>query len=202
MKFHGLKSGEYKTILASGKNATVLHYLDNNSLIEENDLILMDIDVERDSYHCDFTRVFPANGSFSPRQKEVYTAVLNVQKQLIKDLKPGITFSYFNDLAKQYLTEACHKLNLLKGNRKLEDYYFHNVGHLIGLDTHDVGCQDSNAIIKEGMVITVEPGIYITEENMGIRIEDMIAVKRNGNINLTECMIKEIPEIEDLMSEY
>lgn len=111
---------------------------------------MIDLDVELDSYHCDSTRVFPANGKFSPRQKEVYSSVLNVQKKLITQLKSGITYSEFNDLAKQYLKDACIKLGLLNLYRKVEDYYCHNVGHPIGLDTHDVGEFNGNTVLKEG----------------------------------------------------
>lgn len=199
MKSHGLKSTQFKTILASGKNTTILHYLDNNQLVLENDLILMDIDVEVDAYHCDFTRVFPANGKFSPRQKEVYSAVLDVQKQLLSTLKPGITYGDFNELSKTLLAEACDQLGLFKQGQRLEDYYFHNVGHAIGLDTHDVGELHEETVLQEGMVLTVEPGLYIPEENIGVRIEDIVALTSHGHRNLTEHMVKEVQDIERLM---
>lgn len=201
MKSHGLKPGQYKTIVAAGKNATILHYLDNDCLVGDDDLILMDLDVEVDAYHCDFTRVFPANGMFSIRQKEVYSAVLDVQKRLINRVKPGITYGKLNELAKQWLTEACEALRLFDDGQELEDYYFHNVGHFIGLDTHDVGQLDEATVLEAGMVLTIEPGLYIPEEQIGVRIEDMIAVTTDSYINLTEHMVKEINEIEQLMKE-
>lgn len=196
MKSNGIKPGQFKTILASGKNTTILHYLDNDSLIDDGDLILMDIDVEVDHYHCDFTRVFPANGRFSPRQHEVYSAVLKVQKELISILKPGLRFSELNQLAEKLLTYACKQL-ALPGN--LKNYYFHRIGHPIGLDTHDVG-HTEDMVLNEGMVITIEPGLYITEERIGVRIEDIMAITRTGSRNLTAHMEKEIEDIEQLMA--
>lgn len=201
MKSHGLKPGKYKTIVASGENATILHYLDNDCLVGNDDLVLIDLDVEVDAYHCDFTRVFPANGLFSTRQKEVYSAVLDVQKRLINEVKPGITYGRLNELAKQWLTEACEALRLFDNGQELTDYYFHNVGHFIGLDTHDVGHLDETTVLEVGMVLTIEPGLYISGESIGIRIEDMVAVTEDGCNNLTEHMVKEISEIEKLMEE-
>ncbi|GAA0363393.1 aminopeptidase P family protein [Bacillus horti] len=200
MKSNGLKPGHYKTILAAGQNATILHYLDNDSIIEGNDLILMDIDVEIEQYHCDCTRVFPASGRFTERQKQIYSAVLHVQKGLISYLKPGVTYGELNEYAKALLGKACQKLNVLHEHNKLEDYYFHQVGHAIGLDTHDVGVLEEDTVLKPGMVLTIEPGLYIQEEQIGVRIEDMVAVTENGNINLTEHLVKEIEDIEQLMA--
>lgn len=199
MKVSGLKSGQYKTILAAGKNATILHYLDKNSTIGEQDLILMDIDVEVEHYHCDCTRVFPASGEFSPRQREVYSAVLDVQKALIAYTQPGITYGELNQLAKTLLQKACERLGLLQGSHRLEDYYFHRVGHLIGLDTHDAGEMEDGTVLREGMVLTIEPGLYIPEEEIGVRIEDMVALTQQGNRNLTYHIVKEIEDIERLM---
>ncbi len=196
MKSNGLRFGQYKTILASGQNATILHYLDNNSLINDNELILVDIDVEYEHYHCDFTRVFPSNGVFSERQKEVYTEVLNVQKRLMSVLKPGTIYGEWNAFSKKLIAEACTRLGLTKSP---EQYYFHNVGHAIGLDTHDVSELVAETVIEEGMVLTVEPGLYIKEEGIGIRIEDIVLIEEGGAKNLTEDMEKEIDDIEQLM---
>ncbi|GGP07797.1 aminopeptidase P family protein [Oceanobacillus neutriphilus] len=198
MKSKGLKSGQYKTILASGKNATILHYLDNDCNVEAGDLVLVDMDVEVDYYHSDITRVFPASRTFTNRQREVYMEVLYAQKELIKALKPGMTYGEWNQLAKILLTSSCERLSLPK---PLGYYYFHRAGHPIGLDTHDVGQWNDKTVFVEGMVMTVEPGLYIPEENIGIRIEDMVAITSDGAINLTDHLEKEIDDIEQLMTE-
>lgn len=200
MKSSGLKTGQYHTILASGKNASILHYLDNDCVIQQDDLVLIDIDVEKDYYHCDFTRVFPASGKFTDRQREVYNAVLSVQKEIISKVKPGVAYGELNELSKELLFNKCIELNLATDREQLDQYYFHNIGHFIGLDTHDVGELKDETLLAAGMVLTIEPGLYIPDENMGIRIEDMILVTETDNENLTEGLLKDPNEIEILLS--
>lgn len=185
----------FKTIAASGKNATILHYSSNNTMLKENELVLFDLGTETDYYISDISRTFPINGKFTARQKEVYEEVLNVNKECIKFLKPGITKLQYNEFAKNLLIKACYRLGLIKEDSEIIKYYFHSIGHTIGLDTHDP-CMYENGI-EEGMCLTVEPGLYIEEEEIGIRIEDDVLITHDGCINLSQNIIKEVSDIEE-----
>lgn len=199
-KIKGVKDLAFRTIAASGKNATILHYVENNSELKDGDLILFDLGAQWNLYNADITRVFPANGRFTDRQKEVYEAVLRVNKAVIKKIKPGINSKELNIWARELIAEECIKLGLIDEKEKVSKYYWHSIGHSLGLDTHDLGIQGREFIFAEGMVFTVEPGIYINEENIGIRIEDDILVTKDGCEVLTKNMIKEVVEIEEFMN--
>ena len=187
----------FDTIAASGKNATVLHYIDNDSKIPDESLVLFDLGVDYDYYCSDVTRTIPANGTFTKRQKEVYEVVLEANKKSIEWLKPGVTIKEFNDYGKQILIEGAKKLGLIKEDSEISKYYYHSLGHYLGLDVHDVG--NYAKPIPEGALITVEPGLYIAEEGIGIRIEDDVVVTKDGAINLTKAIIKEVKDIEAFM---
>ena len=187
----------FDTIAASGKNATILHYIENKDEIKDNTLLLLDLGVELDHYCSDITRVFPANGTFSERQKAVYEVVLEANKKTIEWLKPGVTLKEFNDYGKSILIEGAKKLGLIKEDLEIDKYYYHSLGHYLGLDVHDVG--NYSLPIPEGALITVEPGLYIAEEAIGIRIEDDVLVTKDGAINLSKQIIKEIKDIEAFM---
>lgn len=187
----------FDTIAASGVNGTVLHYVDNNSLIKDNDLILFDLGVKYNNYCSDVSRTYPANGKFTDRQKLIYEIVLKANKETIKWLKPGKTIKEFNDFGKQILIDGLKEIGLIKEDSEITKYYYHSLGHYLGLDVHDVGLYDQ--VIPEGAIITVEPGLYIAEEAIGIRIEDDILVTKDGNINLTKDIIKEVKDIESFM---
>ena len=187
----------FDTIAASGKNATILHYIENKDEIKDNTLLLLDLGVELNHYCSDITRVFPANGTFSERQKAVYEVVLEANKKTIEWLKPGVTLKEFNDYGKSILIEGAKKLGLIKEDLEIEKYYYHSLGHYLGLDVHDVG--NYSLPIPEGALITVEPGLYIAEEAIGIRIEDDVLVTKVGAINLSKQIIKEIKDIEAFM---
>lgn len=193
----GIRDKAFKTIAASGKNATVLHYSENNSRCGENDLILFDLGAQYKYYSADITRTFPVNGKFTERQKAVYNVVLKANEEVTKAVKPGVPFSELNEIAKRVLAEGCKQLGLIKENDELSKYYFHGVSHYLGLDTHDVGNREE--VLKPGMVFTNEPGLYIPEENIGIRIEDDILVTENGCENLSKDIIKTVEEIEEFM---
>ena len=195
IKENGQRIHSFKTIAASGKNATILHYSSNNTLLKENELILFDLGTETDYYISDISRTFPINGKFTERQKQVYNEVLEVNKKCIEFLKPGVTKLQYNEYAKKLLTEACYRLGLIKEDSEVIKYYFHSIGHTIGLDTHDP-CFYENGI-EEGMCLTVEPGLYIEEENIGIRIEDDVLITKDGCINLSANIIKEVADIEE-----
>lgn len=198
-KTKGAKDFAFRTIAAAGKNATILHYVENNSEIKDGDLILFDLGAQWNLYNADITRVFPVNGKFTDRQKEVYEAVLRVNKAVIDRIKPGIDSKELNIWARDLIAEECIKLGIIKEKSEVTKYYWHSIGHSLGLDTHDLGIHGREFIFTEGMVFTVEPGIYIGEESIGIRIEDDILVTKDGCEVLTMNMIKEISEIEEFM---
>ncbi|MPQ43697.1 aminopeptidase P family protein [Clostridium tarantellae] len=198
IKQQGVKDFAFKTIAASGKNSTVLHYVSNDSLLRDGDLILFDLGAQINYYNADISRTFPVNGKFTERQKEVYESVLKVNETIISMIRPGITFLELNNKANELIGEECIKLGLINNKNDFKKYYYHSIGHSLGLDTHDVG--ERWGELKEGMVLTVEPGIYIEEENIGIRIEDDVLITKDGNEVLTKNCIKSIKDIENFMN--
>ncbi len=187
----------FDTIAASGENAVILHYISNNSKTKKDDLILCDLGVRYKEYNSDITRTFPVNGKFTDRQKEIYKVVLDANKEVIKNSKPGSTLEDLNEIAKEVLYKGCKNLGLLEKKEELSKYYYHSVSHFLGLDVHDVGGKKIN--LEKGMLITVEPGLYIEEEGIGIRIEDNILITKDKPQNLSKEIIKEIEDIEKLM---
>ncbi|MDE5978036.1 MAG: aminopeptidase P N-terminal domain-containing protein [Turicibacter sp.] len=198
IKTEGVKRTSFHTIAASGANATVLHYDKNNSVCQDGDLILFDLGCEWNYYCSDISRTFPINGKFSDRQRDVYQAVLDAQLATIEIIKPGISLQDVNEFARKKLAEGCKKLGLIETDEELSNYYYHGIGHYLGLDTHDVGGR--GGILQPGMVITIEPGLYIAEEGIGIRIEDDILVTADGHENLSKDIIKSVEEIEAFMA--
>jgi Xaa-Pro aminopeptidase len=192
----GLLHMGFKPIIAAGGNATTLHYDKNNCQVEQNELVLLDVGAACNNYSADITRTFPISGTFSPRQKEVYQHVLDVQKEIISMIKPGVAMTDLNKKTNELITEALKNLKLIKEDKEREKYYMHSIGHHLGLDTHDVGERDS--VLEVGNVITIEPGIYIPEEAIGVRIEDDILVTENGYRNLSAGIPKEIAELEEI----
>ncbi|MDN5354177.1 MAG: Xaa-Pro aminopeptidase [Candidatus Cloacimonadota bacterium] len=190
----GLHHMGFKSIVAAGHNAATLHYSDNNCEIGKDDLVLLDVGAACKNYSADISRTFPVSGKFTQRQRQVYAEVLNIQKTIIEMIKPGVTMKELNNKTVEMITASLHKLGLIKQDKEYKKYYMHSVGHHLGLDTHDIGRRD--ATLSAGMVITVEPGIYISEENIGVRIEDDILVTENGYKNLSAAIPKEIEEIE------
>lgn len=197
IKYHGQRRNSFKTIAAGGVNATVLHYSKNNTVLKEDELVLFDLGCCSDFYISDITRVFPVSGKFSKRQKEVYEAVLHINKECIKFLHDGVTWKEYNDFANNLVGEACVKLGLIKDKSEFRKYYWHSIGHSIGLDTHDPGL--NYLPITKGMTLTVEPGIYIEEEGIGVRIEDDVLITKNGCEVLSKDIIKEVEDIEEFM---
>lgn len=197
----------YGSIIASGDNARVLHYIFNNNQCKDGELILMDFGAEYGGYNADLTRTVPVNGKFTKRQKEVYNACLEVHKYCTKILKPGITIADYHEKVGDELTKQYLKLGLLtKADVKNEDpknrayrrYTYHGISHHLGVDVHDLG-PNFFTPITEGMLFTIEPGIYIEEEKMGIRIENNFWITKNGNIDLMKNIPIEADDIETLM---
>lgn len=203
---HRSRGFAYSPIIASGKNACVLHYTENNAQCKDGDVILIDAAAEYANYASDLTRCIPVNGKFTKRQKEVYNSVLFVLKEATKLLRPGMTFDKYNKEVGKLMTEELLKLKLLTkddvNNQSPEKpaykkYFMHGTSHFLGIDVHDVGFFYEP--MQAGMVFTCEPGIYIPEENLGIRLENDILITQNGQINLMENIPVEAEEIEDLM---
>jgi Xaa-Pro aminopeptidase len=197
----------YSPIIASGANACVLHYVENNKQCKDGDVILLDVAAEYANYASDLTRAIPVNGKYTKRQKEVYNAVLRVHKAAVKWLVPGQTFDKYNKLVGDMMTEELLQLGLLKTEEvkkqnpswpAFKKYFMHGTSHFLGLDVHDVGF--FHEPMQAGMVFTVEPGIYIAEEGLGIRIENNILITTNGQMDLMKNIPIETDEIENLMS--
>ncbi|MFJ8413646.1 aminopeptidase P family protein [Bacillus paramycoides] len=200
LKSSGIKHHAFHTILASGKNATVLHYEDNDAKVGQSDLVLLDLGAQKDYYNADISYTFPASGTFSSRQKQIYNIVLKALKETTELIKPGLKFAALNEHTKKVLAEECKAIGLIQEDEELSKYYYHGVSHFLGLDTHDVGTY-KDRVLEEGMVITIEPGLYIEEESIGIRIEDDILVTKDGYENLSKDIIREVEEIEEFMRE-
>jgi len=197
----------YGPIIASGASACVLHYVENNRQCKDGDVILLDVAAEYANYASDLTRSIPVNGKYSQRQKDVYNAVLRVHRAATKMLLPGQTFEKYNKAVGDLMTEELLKLGLLKSEDvkkqnpnwpAYKKYFMHGTSHFLGLDVHDVGFFTEP--MQAGMVFTVEPGIYIPEENLGIRIENNILITTTGQMDLMKNIPIETEEIESLMS--
>ncbi|HEY0455328.1 MAG TPA: M24 family metallopeptidase, partial [Verrucomicrobiae bacterium] len=193
----------YQPIIASGENACVLHYVDNDKSCKEGDLLLLDVAASYANYNADLTRTIPVNGRFSKRQREVYNAVLRVLRGCIQGLAIGKLPRDWQKEAEKMMEKECVDLGLLTprqikkqdaDNPAVKKYFMHGVGHPIGLDVHDVGFMTEP--IKAGWVMTVEPGIYIREEKLAVRLENMVLVTESGVVDLMEKVPLEIEEIE------
>jgi len=218
-----LKNGafgpSYPTIAGAGANATCLHYDTNDCVIKDGDLLLVDAGAEYEHYSGDITRTFPANGKFSAIQRDLYSIVLDAQVAAIDAIKVGAKLDEYHEKAVQVIVDGLMDMGLLKGEREkileekeFREFYMHNTGHWLGLDTHDVGQRktgDEVRTFEPGMIVTVEPGIYIAADmeevdekyrGIGIRIEDDVMVTDDGIEALTEKVPKKIDDIEALMA--
>lgn len=197
----------YQPIIGSGRDSCVLHYIDNNKECKDGDILLMDFGAEYANYASDLTRTVPVNGRYSKRQKDVYNSVLHVMKEATKMLRPGTMFKEYNAEIGKIMESELINLGLLDKyevqkqdpkNPLFRKYFMHGTSHYLGLDVHDVG--DFDWPMKEGMVFTCEPGIYILEEELGIRLENDVLITSNGPDDLMKNIPIEIEEIEDLMN--
>jgi len=224
---HGARHPAYASIVAGGDNANILHYTNNNDPLENGELLLIDAGGELAGYAADITRTFPINGKFSQEQAAIYQLVLDAQNLAIEAVKPKATFAQLNIQVNEFLTRGLHKLGILTGNldqlindKACKKYFIHGLGHWLGLDVHDVGDYQVNEDRQQlrefepGMVMTIEPGLYIpilaqdVEDvsgidkkwrGIGVRIEDNVLVTDQGHENLTKNAPKSIKEIEALM---
>lgn len=196
----------YGSIIAGGDRARTLHYVANNEKCKDGELILMDFGAEYGGYCADLTRTIPVNGKFSKRQKEVYNACLHIHDYAKGLLKPGITIVKYTDMVGDEASKAFQKIGLLSKsdiknetpeNRAYRKYLYHGISHHLGIDVHDLGTKTEP--IMPGMVFTVEPGIYIEEEKMGVRVENNVWITKSGNIDLMKNIPRKAEEIENLM---
>ncbi len=222
MRDNGASGVAYNSIIGGGDNATILHYVENNRDLKDGDLLLIDAGAEYNGYAADITRTFPVNGKYTKAQREVYDVVLDVQLKCIEYTKTGNTVKGRQEYSIELLTEGMKKLGLLKGKTKdlikkkaYMKYYMHGVGHYLGMDVHDAGRYFTDQTARNskpfapGMVLTVEPGLYIPPDDksapakyrgIGIRIEDDVLVTKEGNVNLTAKVPKDVDEIEAIMA--
>ena len=189
----------FDTIIASGKNATVLHYIENNQELKDGDMVLVDLGSCVNAYGADISRTYPINGKYTDRQKEVYEHVLETFHTVNAAARPGVSLRELNDLAKEKLAQACKDLGLIEKIEDVEKYYYHSIGHSLGLDTHDVWT-DRDFPLEEGNVITVEPGLYIEEEGIGVRIETDLLITKDGAEDLAPQILVEVEDIENFLN--
>lgn len=203
----GSRGFAYEPIIASGANSCVLHYIVNDQACRDGDVLLLDVGAEYANYNADLTRTIPVNGRFTKRQREVYDAVLRIQKAAIKMLGPGLVYFDYHKEIQKITEQELIKLKLIdKQDIKKQDpgkplfmkYFPHGTSHMLGLDVHDVGNMYHKMV--PGMVWTVEPGIYIREENLGVRIENNVVITKTGTFDLMKDIPVEAEEIEDLMN--
>ena len=214
----GLRAVAYPSIVAGGGNGCILHYTENKSKLHKGDLLLIDAGAECDHYAADITRTFPVSGRFSETQKQLYQLVLDAQLAAIEQVKPGQPWNKPHDVAVEVLTKGLVRLGLLKGrvsklikDEKYKQFYMHRIGHWLGMDVHDVGDYKVDGewrLLEPGIVLTIEPGLYIASDcetveakwrGIGIRIEDDVLVTETGYEILSHAIPKTIAEIETLM---
>lgn len=214
---HGARYPSYTTIVGGGENGCILHYTENESELRDGDLVLIDAGCEYQSYAGDITRTFPVNGKFSPAQREIYDIVLESLETSLKLYRPGTSMQEVTAEVVRIMVKGLVKLGILKGDvdrliasNAHRAFFMHGLSHWLGLDVHDVGAygQDKSRVLEPGMVITVEPGLYIAPDadvpaqyrGIGIRIEDDIVITKDGNENLTASVVKSADDIEALMA--
>lgn len=190
------KENSFQTIAASGERATILHYSDNNQVMNDGELFLCDLGATYNHYCGDISRTFPVNGKFTERQREIYEMVRQAQKIVVENAKPGVKTKDLNQMVVDYYREELPKHGL---NEDVSEYYYHSVSHHLGLDTHDID-GGMGQVLVAGNVITNEPGLYIAEEGIGIRIEDDLLITEDGCEILSAEIIREADDIEAFMN--
>ncbi|MBQ4086090.1 MAG: aminopeptidase P N-terminal domain-containing protein [Clostridia bacterium] len=195
----GVRQHAFTSIVAGGARATTLHYSENNCTVEDGQMVLIDLGSAEKNYCADISRTFPVNGKFTERQKEIYNTVLEAQRIVIANAKPGLTTRQLNQMVVDFYETKLDELGLRKEGKTVRDYYYHGVSHGLGLDTHDLSTERER-ILQPGMVITVEPGLYIEDEGIGVRIENDVVITEDGCVDLSSDILKTVEEIEALMA--
>ncbi len=193
----GSEGTAFDTIAANGENAAILHYTDNTARLGKDNMILFDLGALNNNYAADISRTYPVSGIYSRRQREIYEIVLDVNMATIEQVRPGVTWKELNTFARERLAEHAKRIGLIEETEELSEYYYHGIGHFLGLDVHDVGHYSEP--FKAGMVLTIEPGLYIKEEGIGVRIEDDILVTDNGCENLSTDIEKDPDALESMI---
>ena len=199
LKLQGVRDHAFASIVAGGARATTLHYENNDQVVHDGEMVLIDLGSSEGNYCADISRTFPINGKFTERQKQIYNTVLEAQQIVMANAKPGITTGELNQMVIDYYESRLDALGLRKDGKGVRDYYYHGVSHSLGLDTHDIST-GRNIELKPGMVITVEPGMYIEEEGIGVRIENDVLITETGIIDLSAEIPKTVEEIEAAMA--
>ncbi len=200
VKSLGADGMAFPTIAGSGINGTMLHYETNHDVCRENTLILLDLGARVKGYNADITRTYPVNGKFTERQKQIYNIVLKANRSVAEMAKPGVTLKELNDHCKSVLAEGLIGLGLIEKEEEVGKYYMHSVSHHLGIDVHDVTVPEKDKL-EPGMIITDEPGLYIDEEEIGIRVEDDLLITENGCLVLSEDIVRTVEDIEAKMKE-
>ena len=195
----GAKKQAFPTIAGSGLNGCMMHYGTNHCEVKDGTLILLDLGAKFENYCSDITRTYPANGKFTPRQREVYELVLKANRAVAAAAKPGMTTKDLNDLTKDILGEGLVEMGLIEKKEEVGKYYMHGVSHPIGIDVHDISLAGDR--LQPGWIISDEPGLYIDEEAIGIRIEDDLLITEDGCEVLSAAIIREPDEIEAFMAD-
>lgn len=198
IRMNGADGNSFPTIAAGGSEAVILHYVENNRPLEADTLVLIDLGAQYKEYAADLTRTYPVSGKFTDKQKQIYNIVLKAQMAVIDMMKPGIPFTALNETCRQVLADELTAIGLIESIDQLSKYYYHGVSHHLGLDVHDIG--DRDAALAPGMVLTVEPGLYIAEYGIGIRIEDDVLITEDGHEVLSAAAIKTVEDIEAYMA--
>jgi Xaa-Pro aminopeptidase len=194
----GEKTPAFPAIVAGGSRATCLHYVDNDHPLEDGTLLLLDFGARKDLYNADITRTIPVNGRYTDRQRELVLMVIEVQEEAIRLLRPGKLHSQWNTEVKEFYAGLLMRNGIIENKEDIDKYYYHNIGHHLGLDTHDENVISDE--LQAGMVLTVEPGFYSEEEGIGIRIEDDVLIGEKENTILSESIPKYPDEIETIMA--
>lgn len=196
---NGAEWTAFPTIAGSGMNGTMLHYDTNQDMMEDGSLLLMDLGARVWGYNSDITRTYPVNGKYTERQRQVYDIVLEANRTVLKEAKPGMTTVDLNNICKKVLAAGCIRLGLIEKEEEISRYYMHGVSHHLGIDVHDVTV-DSNKKLRPGAIISDEPGLYIDEWEIGIRIEDDLLITEDGAVCLSEEIMRDADEIEAYMA--
>lgn len=199
LKVQGVRDHAFMSIVAGGARATTLHYENNDQIVHDGELVLIDLGAAEGNYSADISRTFPINGKFTERQKQIYNTVLEAQLIVMANAKPGVTTGELNQMVVDYYESRLDALGLRKDGKGVRDYYYHGVSHSLGLDTHDIST-GRNIVLQPGMVITVEPGMYIEDEGIGVRIENDVLITENGIIDLSAEIPRTVEEIEAAMA--
>lgn len=196
---NGAEWTAFPTIAGSGMNGTMLHYETNQDMMEDGSLLLMDLGARVRGYNSDITRTYPVNGKYTERQRQVYDIVLEANRTVLKEAKPGMTTVDLNNICKKVLAAGCIRLGLIEKEEEISRYYMHGVSHHLGIDVHDVTV-DFNKKLRPGAIISDEPGLYIDEWEIGIRIEDDLLITEDGAVCLSEEIMRDADEIEAYMA--